>query len=140
MTLFPELRAALPPVVRTYTGSKVGRLTVDMTYAIWSGSGHVKIGHTLNLASRFGAIQSCNPYPLVLVAVTPGGLSVERSIHGRFTHLRAEGEWFRFEDDLRDFLEHWQDTLMKPQSLPCPRPWTVDEDPFAALPDLEDPS
>lgn len=49
----------------------------------------VKIGTTINLASRFSGLR-----PNEVLAILPGGLDEERAFHRQFADLRAGGEYF----------------------------------------------
>jgi len=52
--------------------------------------GHlIKIGLTTNLASRFSSLR-----PNEVLAIEPGGIEREASMHRRFADLRAGGEYF----------------------------------------------
>lgn len=85
-----------------------------MIYFLQTGDGRaVKIGLTENVQTRQRDLQSANPYPLVLLATMPGGLTKERELHRRFQAGRITGEWFRYSTPgLADFiagLRHQED-------------------------------
>lgn len=69
-----------------------------------SGTGPIKIGISVDFASRLAALQAANPYQLVTLGVFPGGLTVERLMHSWFKHLRLNGEWFRASPELLAFI------------------------------------
>jgi hypothetical protein len=76
----------------------------SMIYFIQSGrSEFVKIGHCSGEPSiRLGQLQVGNPERLRLIAVKEGGKEVETRWHAMFEHLHVRGEWFRWDDELRD--------------------------------------
>jgi hypothetical protein len=41
----------------------------------------------------------------------PGGEAAERILHAKFAHLRVRGEWFRYTDKLRRFIEQGAEAL-----------------------------
>lgn len=59
-------------------------------------TGHVKIGTTTRLRSRFMSLTSVRQ-EAVLLATEPGGMDAERRRHRQFALLRVGGEWFRKE-------------------------------------------
>src|SRR4051812_35101412 len=75
-----------------------------MIYFIQSGrSEFVKIGHCAgNPRMRLGQLQVGNPEELRLIAVKEGGVQEEIAFHQRFDHLRIRGEWFSWDEELRD--------------------------------------
>lgn len=78
-------------------------------YFIQAGDdGPVKIGYSLNVAKRVVSLQSGNPIPLKVLAVTPGGPDIEGLFHALFSHDRLNGEWFRWSD----LLATWVDFLV----------------------------
>lgn len=73
--------------------------------------GFVKIGTTQNLPARIDAINSGDSAiagmtitPVKLLALMPGGLAVEQSVHELFRSLRYDGEWFLFDEPLVSFV------------------------------------
>jgi hypothetical protein len=69
------------------------------------GGGPIKIGHAANVAARVDRLQTGSPAPLRVLAVILGaGVSAETSLHQRFAHLRAHGEWFHPAAELTDFI------------------------------------
>lgn len=63
----------------------------------------VKIGFTRDLDGRLKGLQTSSPIKLELVRHYPGSIQAERRLHARFEALRAVGEWFRYEGDLRAY-------------------------------------
>lgn len=64
----------------------------------------VKIGVSRNVRRRVQMLSTCSPFPIQLLAVMPGGIQDERALHRRFAHLRMNGEWFRPDSELLDFI------------------------------------
>lgn len=78
-----------------------------MVYFIRTGK-FVKIGYTANAESgkrRLEQIQSANPLPVNMVMLLDGSHERESDLHARFIHLHKQGEWFHYEDELREFIE-----------------------------------
>jgi hypothetical protein len=68
--------------------------------------GPVKIGRTKNsVAGRLMQLQTGHPYKLKIIWVfEENGIWNEASIHERFKHIRLEGEWFKPEEELFEFI------------------------------------
>jgi hypothetical protein len=67
----------------------------------------IKIGYTaVDSLSRFRALQTASPDVLVLLGVLyPGEREDERALHARFSHLSLNGEWFRDDDALLEYIQ-----------------------------------
>jgi hypothetical protein len=72
----------------------------------------VKIGYATDLRSRLRAIEQGSGIipgmaatPVELLASFPGDPAREQALHRRFSHLRAYGEWFLLNDELKGFIE-----------------------------------
>lgn len=59
----------------------------------------IKIGWTGNLRGRLPNL----PHEEILATI-PGSMADEKRCHAAFTHLRENGEWFRVEPDLIQFI------------------------------------
>jgi hypothetical protein len=59
------------------------------------GEGPIKIGFSRHPGARAEHFRFGSPYPLVLLAETPGARDEEREYHERFAHARLGGEWFK---------------------------------------------
>jgi hypothetical protein len=66
------------------------------------GTERVKIGVSQYPWRRLQELQSRHPKDLVLMRVVDGITSTERQMHRTFAHLRLDGEWFRYSDDMFD--------------------------------------
>lgn len=70
-------------------------------YFIRAGAdGLLKIGHTVNVASRLKQLQAGCPAPLVLLRQIGGGQPTEAWLHVRFAQQRRHGEWFAFVNEM----------------------------------------
>jgi hypothetical protein len=75
--------------------------TTSSLYFIQAGAdGPIKIGVAGNVGARLKTLQTASPFPLRLLAVVPGDVEDERSLHRRFASDRLSGEWFRPSDAL----------------------------------------
>lgn len=70
------------------------QLAHQAVYFMASKDGPIKIGRALFPEQRLKEVQLGYPYPLELLATTPGGAGAERSYHQRFAAHRLNGEWF----------------------------------------------
>lgn len=79
-----------------------GVSTVSVVYFVAAGNPPeaVKIGHTCDMGSRLNGIQTGNHLPVRLLGTVPGGFDLEQVLHRRFAHLRLQGEWFRWDDEI----------------------------------------
>lgn len=69
------------------------------------GEYQVKIGTSTSVEDRRKGLQTANPYKLKTVLTLPGGHAEETLLHSKFGHLRGEGEWFDYRDELKHFIE-----------------------------------
>lgn len=67
-----------------------------------SNGAYVKIGVARNPKKRLKALQTGNPHKLELMRVIKGGYAEEAALHGHFAHLRVEGEWFEYHQEMHD--------------------------------------
>jgi hypothetical protein len=58
----------------------------------------IKIGWSREVHMRMAALKT------ELIGVMPGNRATEKEIHGRFSHLRVHGEWFKIDDELLTFI------------------------------------
>lgn len=80
----------------------------SIVYYIRRGS-LIKIGTTVDPYTRFRDL-----IPDEILAVEPGGRAQEQMRHRQFQHLRAGGEYFRDEPELRDHAGRIRDTYGAP--------------------------
>lgn len=77
----------------------------DLIYFIEStGSGRIKVGWAGNIISRLETLYAVSPFPLRILALTPGTRKDEAALHRRFAHLRVHREWFQDCDELREYI------------------------------------
>jgi DNA-binding XRE family transcriptional regulator len=65
----------------------------------------IKIGYTHDPADRISQIKTSSPYELEVVLLIDGNRDEERELHDRFRDLRRFGEWFQFDEPLRNYIE-----------------------------------
>jgi hypothetical protein len=65
----------------------------------------VKIGWATAIETRMNNIRINNPYPIELLAMMVGSSEEERTLHAFFRDDRERGEWFRFSQAMKDFVE-----------------------------------
>lgn len=81
--------------------------SIGWVYFIREGSsGPVKIGWSKDPYKRMAALQTANPNQLILLGTIPGHLTEEKRLHQRFARDRMNGEWFRFSDEIRNFVSN----------------------------------
>ena len=68
-------------------------------------TGLVKIGVTTDLRRRVRALQTASPVELKLMGKIIGNRWREERFHLVFREYRERGEWFRYEGEVRDFVE-----------------------------------
>lgn len=77
-----------------------------MVYFIgMGGTDFVKIGFTGDIDSRLSKMRSDNPCDLRVLACYEGDRLLERSYHRKFVRSRVRGDWFRFSEEIKKFLE-----------------------------------
>jgi len=82
-------------------------------YVIQAGEyGPVKIGFTANPFARLSELQTGNPFPLRVVAAEFIGdrrsaSELESIIHNKLSEFRLKGEWFAFNEQVREFVSCW---------------------------------
>lgn len=65
----------------------------------------VKIGVATNVPSRVGSMQTGSAHEIELLTCIPGDDKLEAKLHQRFHHLHIKGEWFRYKDDLVEYVQ-----------------------------------
>lgn len=64
----------------------------------------VKIGTSTDVAKRVRQLQARHGPGVVLLATEEGGYRQEAERHRQWAALRLEGEWFRGEEELMEFI------------------------------------
>lgn len=91
----PMLAARISPFGRETAALAPGASAV---YFVQQGDGGpIKVGTTNDLQRRLAQLQTASSSDLVLIAVAPGGIELEASVHARCAEFRLRGEWFRAE-------------------------------------------
>ena len=75
-----------------------------MIYFIRSYNQFIKIGYSADPDYRKKCLQTGSPIKLHLQATLPGCFKTESGIHDMFSHLRGNGEWFKYTDELKWFI------------------------------------
>jgi hypothetical protein len=65
-----------------------------LCYFVGGDEGPVKIGFSIDVASRLRAMQACSPVVLRVLATRTGGEMRESAYHRQFSDHRLHGEWF----------------------------------------------
>lgn len=74
----------------------------------------IKIGFSIKVGVRLPALQTGMPWPLVVLAKTPGTLEREGCFHLTYMHLRMTGEWFRRGPDLMSHIAELAAEALRP--------------------------
>lgn len=64
----------------------------------------IKIGFSNSPQKRIPSIQTASPEKLIELAVLDGKRELEQAIHTHFHYLRENGEWFRAESELFEWI------------------------------------
>lgn len=83
----------------------IDRIMLGTVYFFVCDERFVKIGWSTDVPARFQKVQSTNPFPLEIALTLPGGVAEEFAFHVRFAAYRHQLEWFRYEGELREFVE-----------------------------------
>ena len=92
---------ALVPAQETKPTPK--RERAPSVYFIEAGP-FVKIGFSMDAENRMAQLQCGSPYALKIVARMSGTFEDEQTLHRRFAEYRANGEWFRNEGALAEYI------------------------------------
>ena len=65
----------------------------------------VKIGYSGNPEGRLSKINTDNPNVCSLIGVVDADKYPERFLHDKFRSHLMDGEWYRYSDEIRDFVE-----------------------------------
>tara|TARA_R100001530_G_scaffold81228_1_gene56652 strand:+ start:52 stop:513 length:462 start_codon:yes stop_codon:yes gene_type:complete len=65
----------------------------------------VKIGYSKNPRIRLSALQTANPNKLELLYSFPSFKHREETIHEDLVHLRKNGEWFKYNDEIDEYIK-----------------------------------
>lgn len=79
-----------------------------MIYFILAKHKFVKIGYSANPKSRLKELSTGNPFKLKLLATMPGLHFTEKELHTVFERFRMEGEWFRYDGQLKACIDSFR--------------------------------
>lgn len=106
-----ERERNLPPIAiasgdqfSSDTGPRMGKWVYFIQEPV---NHHIKIGVSENVKSRLKALQTSSPFPLKIlcsVRETTLGMS-ETQVHKKFENLRVQGEWFKYGEELKNFID-----------------------------------
>lgn len=87
-----ELQVKIPEGV----AKKRVRKKACFVYLVRAENGLVKIGKTVDVASRFNTLNTTSPIDLELMGYICSDCAgeIERALHSKFANVRARGEWF----------------------------------------------
>ena len=88
---------------RKIEGGRVYSRKRGFIYVIRAGE-RVKVGFSRNVERRLREMQTHSPDDLELVLAVAGSPVLEHELHARFGDLSLRGEWFRYEQPIRDFV------------------------------------
>ena len=91
------------------SGNKVGNQAHFIYFIFNADSNAIKIGRAKNVSKRLQTLQTSSPAVLKLLkTITVEGLAaaqaLEMTLHDQFHALRLNGEWFRADATLRDYV------------------------------------
>lgn len=67
----------------------------------------VKIGFsldTITLKSRINLLQTSSPFTIEVIKCYDGDRNLEKALHKKFKHLKVKNEWFKYEDEIVNFI------------------------------------
>lgn len=69
----------------------------------------VKIGYSADVSKRMSQLQTGSGFPLRLLLMIEhdNPRELEQKLHEEFCAHRLEGEWFRLDQKIKDFIEAW---------------------------------
>lgn len=93
------------PKIETVALPALGPGETGHIYVVGNETGeYVKIGWSTQVRRRLLAMQTYIPTSLKIYSVISGSRTTEASLHARFADLRANGEWFRLEGPLLEWV------------------------------------
>lgn len=66
---------------------------------------YIKIGYSARVSVRRRQLEECLPINLTIYATMPGRQTLERALHKRFAAYRLNGEWFKREGALAEWID-----------------------------------
>lgn len=106
--IVPPLEPGLPPPTpEEIEAAYVSRLDDNQEHCVYFMycAGHVKIGYTsLSSLSRLRDLSTKTPLETFHLLTLSGGERTEYLLHKAFSDHRVRGEWFKFHQDIKDFI------------------------------------
>lgn len=92
------------------SGEKVGNQAHFIYFVFNADSDAIKIGRAKNVSKRLQALQTSSPAVLQLLKAIPieglaAAQALEQALHQQFRSLRLNGEWFRADTILMEYVE-----------------------------------
>ena len=121
-----EIRAKTDETVRHQEAIKVAPVSLNEKTASSVRVGYVyfiksvdkvKIGFTADLSKRLKQFKTGSSNPINVLAVVPGTQDTEAYFHSMFADYRVNGEWFRYEGDLKRFTAAMPARLAAPKRI-----------------------
>lgn len=110
LTVFKEMRAPVKTTKRLIAEPA----SVVHVYFITDDAGvFVKIGRSRNVNDRLATLQTSHPRKLRIVFSMPETEVVtEYNLHRKFAHLRRNGEWFSFAEEIKEFIAYLRNQMV----------------------------
>ena len=99
------------------------RFTGDKMIYFIHHDGHIKIGISARPWERLASLQTAHHAPLEMLAIMPGGRAEEIELHRHYSAFRVNREWFRDNENLRQYIQQARE--MHPDLQVCPQPSRV---------------
>lgn len=111
-TWAPAAAQLVTPGGRTHqlNGDKVGNQSHFVYFIFNEDSNAMKIGRAKNVAKRLRTLQTSSPAELELLKAIPvegraAAQSLELELHEQFNAFRLNGEWFRADTALKEYVD-----------------------------------
>lgn len=79
---------------------------IACVYFVEDATGAVKIGYSASIKNRLASLRTGSANALRVLLLLRGGRELEAELHRKFARQRLSGEWFRKDENLRDFIEN----------------------------------
>jgi hypothetical protein len=106
--LQPSLPNSLYNIEKRKIESRANRGNEGYVYYVrWENDcKHVKIGFSTNPCSRLNSFLTASPHRLEIIRLQEvNGQDEEATVHQSFDRYRVAGEWFKYEKDLKEYIE-----------------------------------
>lgn len=77
----------------------------DLYLILDTSSKKLKIGRSKNVQKRLKQLQTSNSGSLSLLFTLKGEGFREEYVHGMFSHLNTNGEWYEYDDSIIDYFK-----------------------------------